>query len=115
MRRGPSRAAKSLTLTPAPIRPTGGSHEGRVTSGHRAALVSTRKGYRGAVREGTEFVTGFRIDDDDAVAVDYIAGTRAVAKSYLEQGWADAETPAVIAFHRGIDPASALTLTEPAP
>ena len=65
-------------------------------------LVSTRKAFRRGIEAEAGFVAGFRIDDDDAVAVDYIARTRAVAQTLLREGWANAETPAVIAFHRGI-------------
>ena len=65
-------------------------------------LVSTRKAFRRALLPETGFVTGFRIDDDDAVAVDYIARTRSVAETLLREGWVNGEDPAVIAFHRGI-------------
>ncbi|MBF9035738.1 hypothetical protein HKCCE2091_15930 [Rhodobacterales bacterium HKCCE2091] len=65
-------------------------------------LVSTRRAYRKSIPAGADFVTGFRIDDDDAVAVDYIARTRAAATEALASGWADAENPVVIAFHRGL-------------
>lgn len=65
-------------------------------------LVSTRKAYRRGLEPSAAFVTGFRIDDDDAVAVDYIARTRTVAETLLREGWVDAETPAIIAFHRGV-------------
>ncbi|MBM2577155.1 hypothetical protein JQC91_12675 [Jannaschia sp. Os4] len=44
--------------------------------------------------------TGFRMDDDDAVAVDYVAKTRARADALLGAGLADA--PTVVAFARGI-------------
>lgn len=65
-------------------------------------LVSTRRAFRKGLREDSGFVTGFRIDDDDAVAHDYIARTRAAADVLLREGMADAENPAVIAFHRGL-------------
>lgn len=65
-------------------------------------LVSTRRAFRKGLQEDTGFVTGFRIDDDDAVARDYIARTRAAADVLLREGWADVDTPAVIAFHRGL-------------
>jgi hypothetical protein len=65
-------------------------------------LNSTRRAYRRAWNGTSPYITGFRIDDDDAVAVDYIARTRAIADQLLTLGWADAETPAAICFHRGI-------------
>lgn len=65
-------------------------------------LVSTRRAYRRGFHGETDFVTGFRIDDDDAVATDYIARTRQIAELLLRERLADAETPAVMAFHRGI-------------
>lgn len=65
-------------------------------------LVSTRKAFRRGLERGAVFMTGFRIDDDDAVAVNYIARTRDVAETLLREGWADADTPAAIAFHRGL-------------
>jgi len=65
-------------------------------------LQSTRRAFRRGANEGVDFVTGFRIDDDDAVAVDYIARTREAADTLIRIGWADAETPAVVAFQRGL-------------
>ncbi|MEL6954819.1 MAG: glycosyltransferase [Pseudomonadota bacterium] len=65
-------------------------------------LVSTRRAFRRGLEGETAFVTGFRIDDDDAVAVDYVARTRALAEMLLHEGQADADRPAVVAFHRGI-------------
>lgn len=65
-------------------------------------LNATKRAYRRGTNDTADFITGFRIDDDDAVAVDYIARTRTVADQLLRLGWADADTPAVIAFHRGI-------------
>jgi len=65
-------------------------------------LNSTRRAFRRGWDETSPFITGFRIDDDDAVAVDYIEKTRAIADHLLTLGWADAETPAAICFHRGI-------------
>lgn len=65
-------------------------------------LNSTRRAFRRGWDGASPFITGFRIDDDDAVAVDYIARTRAIADQLLTLGWADAETPAAICFHRGI-------------
>jgi len=65
-------------------------------------LNATRRAFRRGTEEGADYITGFRIDDDDAVAVDYIEKTRAVADQLIRLGWADADHPAVIAFHRGI-------------
>lgn len=65
-------------------------------------LNATKRAYRRGTNDNADFITGFRIDDDDAVAVDYIAKTRAAADQLLHMGWTDADNPAVIAFHRGI-------------
>lgn len=65
-------------------------------------LMSTRRAYRKGWQDGTDFVTGFRIDDDDAVACDYIARTRVLADRAIADGWATLEAPVAIAFHRGI-------------
>jgi len=65
-------------------------------------LNSTRRAFRRGADDDADFITGFRIDDDDAVAKDYIARTRDIADKLLTIGWADVDTPAVIAFHRGI-------------
>lgn len=65
-------------------------------------LNSTRRAFRRGWDGTSPYITGFRIDDDDAVAVDYIARTRAIADALLTLGWADAQTPAAICFHRGI-------------
>jgi hypothetical protein len=65
-------------------------------------LHSTRRAYRRGWDGRAGFITGFRIDDDDAVAVDYIEKTRRIADQLLTMGWADADTPVAICFHRGI-------------
>ncbi|MBO6604932.1 MAG: hypothetical protein JJ938_17895 [Roseicyclus sp.] len=65
-------------------------------------LNSTRRAFKRGWDRQSDFITGFRIDDDDAVAVDYIEKTRATADKLLEIGWCDAENPVVIAYHRGI-------------
>jgi len=65
-------------------------------------LNSTRRAFRRGWNHKAAYITGFRIDDDDAVASDYIARTREIADQLLTIGWADAETPAAICFHRGI-------------
>jgi hypothetical protein len=65
-------------------------------------LNSTRRAFRRATDNDADFVTGFRIDDDDAVAIDYIGKTRAMADHLLAHGFADANNPAVIAYHHGL-------------
>lgn len=65
-------------------------------------LNSTRRAFRRAWNGTATYITGFRIDDDDAVACDYIARTREISDQLLTLGWADAQTPAAICFHRGI-------------
>lgn len=65
-------------------------------------LNSTRRAFRRGWDGTSPFVTGFRIDDDDAVAVDYIARTREIADQLLGIGWADESTPAAVCFHRGL-------------
>lgn len=65
-------------------------------------LNATRRAFRRGWNGRATYITGFRIDDDDAVAIDYIARTRAVADQLLTLGWADEQTPAAICFHHGI-------------
>ncbi|MEM7724387.1 MAG: glycosyltransferase [Pseudomonadota bacterium] len=65
-------------------------------------LNSTRRAFRRGWDQRSRYVTGFRLDDDDAVANDYIERTRAAADQLLDIGWADEDTPAAICFHRGI-------------
>ena len=65
-------------------------------------LNSTRRAFRRAWNGTATYITGFRIDDDDAVACDYIARTREISDQLLTLGWADTQTPAAICFHRGI-------------
>lgn len=65
-------------------------------------LNATRRAFRRAWNGTSTHITGFRIDDDDAVAVDYIAQTRAVADTLIGLGWAQPERPVAICFHRGI-------------
>ena len=52
-------------------------------------LPSAKRSFRRAVRDGTTHVTGFRLDDDDALAVDYIAKTRDRADRLIAGGFAD--------------------------
>lgn len=65
-------------------------------------LNSTRRAFRRGWNGHATYITGFRIDDDDAVACDYIERTRAISDQLLSLGWADGDTPAAICFHRGI-------------
>ncbi len=65
-------------------------------------LSATKRAYRRGLPDGADFMTGYRIDDDDAVAIDYIEKTRAYADQMITNGWADENNPVVIAFHRGI-------------
>lgn len=65
-------------------------------------LNSTKRAYRRGLLDGADFMTGFRIDDDDAVAIDYIEKTRAAADQMITNGWADQDNPVVVAFHRGL-------------
>ena len=65
-------------------------------------LNSTRRAFRREWNGTATYITGFRFDDDDAVACDYIARTREISDQLLTLGWADAQTPAAICFHRGI-------------
>lgn len=65
-------------------------------------LNSTRRAYRRGYDEASDFVTGFRIDDDDAVAKDYIERTRETAQTLLNLGWVSEDRPAAICYHGGI-------------
>ena len=65
-------------------------------------INSTRRAFRRAWNGTATYITGFRIDDDDAVACDYIARTREISDQLLTLGWADEQTPAAVCFHRGI-------------
>ena len=68
-----------------------------------AAKRSFRRGLEQleeATGEAATHCTGFRMDDDDAVAVDYVARTRAMADALIGAGLA--EGPTVVAFARGI-------------
>lgn len=64
------------------------------------ALAAGKRSFRRALDEGTTHVTGFRMDDDDAVAVDYVARTRDFSDRMLAAGLAD--EPCVVAFSRGL-------------
>ena len=64
------------------------------------ALAAARKAIRRAVRPDAERVTGFRLDDDDALAVDYVARTRDRADRLIAAGLADG--PCCVAFTCGL-------------
>lgn len=64
------------------------------------ALGAAKRAYRRAIAEESTHVTGFRIDDDDAVAIDYIEKTRSLADRTIAGGLAD--RPYVIAFSKGV-------------
>lgn len=64
------------------------------------ALGAAKRAFRRGIAEGATHVTGFRIDDDDAVSVDYIARTRDLADKVIGAGLAD--RPYIIAFSKGV-------------
>ena len=55
-------------------------------------LPSAKRSFRRALEEGSTHVTGFRLDDDDALAVDYIARTRDMADRLIGAGMAEGPT-----------------------
>ncbi|KPQ13333.1 MAG: putative rhamnosyl transferase [Rhodobacteraceae bacterium HLUCCO18] len=65
-------------------------------------LQATRRAFRIGAVEDVPFVTGFRLDDDDAVACDYIERLRETSDRLLDAGWATEETPVAIGFQSGI-------------
>ncbi len=65
-------------------------------------LNSTRRAFRRGLDEEADFITGFRLDDDDAVGCDYIERTREISDNLIKLNWATAEVPAAVCFHRGI-------------
>ncbi len=66
-------------------------------------LNSTRRAFRrGLDEQEADFITGFRLDDDDAVGADYIERTREISDTLIKLNWATAEVPAAVCFHRGI-------------
>jgi hypothetical protein len=64
------------------------------------ALGAAKRAFRRGVEQGATHVTGFRIDDDDALAVDYVARTRDLADRVIHAGLA--EQPYALAFSRGV-------------
>ena len=65
-------------------------------------LNSTRRAFKRGLDGEADFITGFRLDDDDAVACDYIEKTREIADTLIKLGWATHDVPAAVCFHRGI-------------
>ncbi|WP_167767024.1 glycosyltransferase [Jannaschia formosa] len=63
-------------------------------------LGAAKRAFRRGTAEGATHVTGFRIDDDDAVSVDYIARTRDISDRLIAAGLA--EEPTALAFSRGV-------------
>ena len=66
------------------------------------ALSAAKRAFRRGLERhpGATHCTGFRMDDDDAVAVDYVAKTRDRADRLIAAGLA--ERPTVVAFARGV-------------
>jgi hypothetical protein len=65
-------------------------------------LQATRRAFRIGASEDVPFVTGFRLDDDDAVARDYIERLRATSDLLLDNGLATADRPVAIGFQSGL-------------
>ncbi|WP_179381574.1 glycosyltransferase [Jannaschia marina] len=63
-------------------------------------LPAAKRSFRRCVETDATHVTGFRLDDDDALAVDYIEKTRDRADRLIAGGFA--EKPACVAFTRGL-------------
>jgi hypothetical protein len=64
------------------------------------ALGAAKRAFRRGLSEDATHVTGFRIDDDDAVSVDYIARTREISDKVIAGGLAD--RPYIVAFSKGV-------------
>ena len=60
----------------------------------------TQSSFKKLVEPDTDYVINFRLDDDDALAVDYIANLRETAQKLVAGGLAD--EPTVIAHSKGI-------------
>jgi len=65
-------------------------------------LQATRRAFRAGASDAIPYVTGFRLDDDDALACDYIERLRGASDQILKIGWADAETPVMIGYQSGL-------------
>lgn len=60
----------------------------------------TQSSFKKIIQPDTDYVINFRLDDDDAVAVDYIASIRETARKLIAGSLAD--EPTVIAHSKGI-------------
>ncbi len=65
-------------------------------------LQATRRAFRTGAQADVPFATGFRLDDDDALAADYIERLRHISDQMLEMGWATEESPVAIGFQAGL-------------
>lgn len=63
-------------------------------------LPAAKRAFRRSVHESATHVTGFRLDDDDALAIDYIEKTRDRSDRLIAGGFA--EKPICVAFTRGL-------------
>ncbi len=61
---------------------------------------STKAAFEKLVNSDSEYVTAFRLDDDDAVAIDYISRIRARSEMMISAGLAS--TPTVLAYTNGL-------------
>lgn len=66
----------------------------------KGPLQAAKSSFRRAVQDDATHVTGFRLDDDDALACDYIEKTRDRADRLIAAGLA--EKPACVAFTSGL-------------
>lgn len=64
------------------------------------ALGAAKRAFRRGITEGSTHVTGFRVDDDDALAIDYIEKTRSISDRVIAGGLAD--RPYIVAFSKGV-------------
>lgn len=64
------------------------------------ALGAAKRAFRRGIAEGSTHVTGFRVDDDDALAIDYIEKTRSISDRVIAGGLAD--RPYIVAFSKGV-------------
>jgi hypothetical protein len=60
---------------------------------------AAKRAFKSAAAKSASHIIGFRLDDDDAVAIDYIARTRDMAERLIQAGLAGA--PTVVAFSKG--------------
>jgi len=71
-----------------------------VTQPRQWMVQATQAAFKKVIDPGADYVTTFRIDDDDAVAVDYIAQTRQQMAKLISAGMA--EEPTVLAYTSGV-------------